>query len=66
MLGPVLGWTRLDKSVPPPGIRYGGTQDRGRIFKRWLTFRNIYILSTDVVFLISVILRCVAFFNNQV
>ncbi len=46
--------------------RYGGTQDRMRIFKRWLTFRNIYILSTDIVFLISVILRCVAYFNNQV
>ena len=45
--------------------RYGGTHDGKRIFKRWLTFRNIYILSTDLVFLISLILRCAAYINNQ-
>ena len=36
-----------------------------RIFKRWLTFRNVYVLSTDVVFLVSLVLRCVAFYNHQ-
>jgi hypothetical protein len=28
-----------------------------RIFKRWLTFRNVYVLSTDIVFLVSLVLR---------
>lgn len=41
------------------------TNDSKRILKRWLTFRNIYILSTDIVFLVAFILRCVAFFNDQ-
>lgn len=45
--------------------RFGGSYDSKRIFKRWLTFRNFYILSTDVVFLIALILRGVAFYNNQ-
>ena len=44
--------------------RFSGNQTR-RIFKRWFTFKNIYILTTDVVFLIAFILRCVAYFNNQ-
>ncbi len=58
----------VEKTFKPTAahLRYGGTQDRMRVFKRWLTFRNIYILSTDIVFLISVILRCVAYFNDQV
>ena len=43
--------------------RFGGESDSKRIFKRWLTFRNIYVLATDVIFLISLILRCVAFFR---
>ena len=43
----------------------GSEKSQGRIFKRWLTFRNIYILATDLVFLISLILRCLAHFNNQ-
>ncbi len=46
--------------------RFGGTQvDSKRIFKRWLTFRNLYILATDIVFLISLVLRCVAYFSHQ-
>ena len=42
----------------------GSEKSQGRIFKRWLTFRNIYILATDLVFLISLILRCLAHFNK--
>jgi len=45
--------------------RYSGHDDRRRVFKRWLTFKNIYILSTDLVFLIALILRCYAYFNSQ-
>ena len=44
--------------------RFSGKKTR-RIFKRWFTFKNIYILTTDVVFLIAFILRCVAYFNDQ-
>ena len=42
----------------------GAGGSRRKIFKRWLTFRNIYILATDLVFLISLILRGLAHFNK--
>eukprot|EP00095_Tigriopus_kingsejongensis_P000985 maker-scaffold39_size501901-snap-gene-2.9 protein:Tk00985 transcript:maker-scaffold39_size501901-snap-gene-2.9-mRNA-1 annotation:"short transient receptor potential channel 5" len=45
--------------------RFGGSSDSKRIFKRWCTFRNVYILATDVVFLVSLILRSVAYFSHQ-
>ena len=45
--------------------RFSGQNSVKRIFKRWFTFRNIYILSTDVVFLIAFILRCIAYYNDQ-
>jgi hypothetical protein len=44
---------------------YRYSSDSKRIFKRWLTFRNLYILSTDIVFLVAFILRIVAYINNQ-
>ena len=34
-----------------------------RILKRWLTFRNIYILVTDLIFLISLILKSFEFIS---
>ena len=42
----------------------GSEAGKNRIFKRWLTFRNIYILATDLVFLISLVLRCLAHYNK--
>ena len=45
--------------------RFSGEKTVKRIFKRWFTFRNLYILSTDVVFLLAFILRCVAYINDQ-
>ncbi|XP_059082516.1 short transient receptor potential channel 5-like isoform X3 [Tigriopus californicus] len=45
--------------------RFGGSSDSKRIFKRWCTFRNLYILATDIVFLVSLILRSVAHFSDQ-
>ena len=39
--------------------------DWRRVFKRWLTFKNIYMLSTDLVFLIALILRYYAYLNSQ-
>ena len=44
---------------------YRFSADVSRIFKRWLTFRNLYILFTDVVFLVAFILRGVAYYNGQ-
>ena len=44
---------------------YRFSEDVSRIFKRWLTFRNLYILFTDVVFLVAFILRGVAYYNGQ-
>ena len=45
--------------------RYSGSEDRRRVFKRWLTFKNIYMLSTDLVFLIALVLRYYAYLNSQ-
>jgi len=45
--------------------RYSSHDDRRRVFKRWLTFKNIYMLSTDLVFLIALILRYYAYLNSQ-
>lgn len=45
--------------------RFSGEKTVKRIFKRWLTFRNLYILFTDIVFLLAFILRCVSFFTGQ-
>nr|XP_040563435.1 transient-receptor-potential-like protein [Lepeophtheirus salmonis] len=45
--------------------RYGGTSNRSMVFKRWWTFRNIYILATDIIFLTALILRSLAYFNHQ-
>ena len=42
----------------------GSDDSKRRIFKRWLTFRNIYILATDLVFLISLVLRFLAHYNK--
>ena len=42
----------------------GADGARRRILKRWLTFKNIYILVTDLIFLISLILRCLAHYNK--
>ncbi len=41
------------------------SSDIRKIFKRWLSFKNIYVLATDIVFLVAFILRCVAYFNDQ-
>ena len=48
----------------PRLYRFSG-HGKQRIFSRWFNFRNIYILSTDVVFLIAFILRCIAYYNDQ-
>ena len=45
--------------------RFSKKRDSKRIFKRWLTFRNLYILATDLIFFTSLILRSVAYLNNQ-
>ena len=45
--------------------RFSKKRDNKRIFKRWLTFRNLYILATDLIFFTSLILRSVAYLNNQ-
>ena len=44
---------------------YRYSDKKSRIFRRWFTFKNLYILTTDIVFLIAFILRCVAFVNGQ-
>ena len=45
--------------------RFSKRRDSRRVFKRWLTFRNLYILATDIIFFTSLILRSVAYLNNQ-
>ena len=45
--------------------RFSKKRDSKRIFKRWLTFRNLYILATDLIFFTSLILRSVAYLSNQ-
>jgi transient receptor potential cation channel subfamily C protein 6 len=43
-----------------------GTEENfAKTTRRWITFRNMYILLTNLTFLISLILRFTAYFNNQ-
>merc|ERR1712106_414573 len=43
----------------------GGAENRSKTVRRWLTFRNIYILITNLIFLVALILRYIAYSNNE-
>ena len=43
----------------------GGAENRSKTVRRWLTFRNIYILITNLIFLVALILRYIAHSNNE-
>jgi len=43
----------------------GGAENRSKTVRRWLTFRNIYILATNLIFLVSLILRYLAYSNDE-
>jgi len=43
----------------------GGIDNRTKTLRRWLTFRNMYILITNIIFLVALILRFTAYENNQ-
>jgi len=43
----------------------GGAENKSKTVRRWLTFRNIYILITNLIFLVALILRYLAYANDQ-
>jgi len=43
----------------------GGSENRSKTVRRWLTFRNIYILITNLIFLVALILRYLAYSNDE-
>jgi len=45
--------------------KQGGVENRSKTFRRWLTFRNMYIIITNLIFLVALILRFIAYTNNQ-
>ena len=45
--------------------KQGGAENRAKTIRRWLTFRNMYIVVTNLIFLTSLILRLLAYNMNQ-
>ena len=43
----------------------GGAENRSKTIRRWLTFKNIYVLTNNLIFLTALILRYLAFAYNE-
>ena len=43
----------------------GGAENREKTIRRWLTFKNIYVLTNNLIFLTALILRYLAFSQNE-
>jgi len=45
--------------------KQGGVENRSKTLRRWLTFKNIYVLMNNLIFLTALILRYLAFAQNE-
>ena len=43
----------------------GGAENREKTIRRWLTFKNIYVLTNNLIFLTALILRYLAFAQDE-
>jgi len=43
----------------------GGSENKSKTVRRWLTFKNIYILTNNLIFVVALILRYIAYSNNE-
>ena len=45
--------------------KQGGIENRSKTLRRWLTFKNMYVLTNNLIFLTALILRYLAFSYNE-
>ena len=45
--------------------KQGGAENRSKTIRRWLTFKNIYVLTNNLIFLTALIMRYLAYSYNE-